>query len=57
MLSVQTQADFDKTKHLAEATIKQRGQAREKLVQEEREKDEKERRRRELEELKQSQEK
>ena len=44
--------DFDKTKHLAESTIKKRQQEREKLIDKEREKEESERRRKELEELK-----
>lgn len=50
------QIDFDKSKHLAESTIKRRNQVREKLVLKEREKDEAERRRQELEELKRSDE-
>merc|ERR550532_1612566 len=44
--------NFDKTKHLAESTIKQRELEREKLVTEERDKLEKERRDKNLEELK-----
>ncbi len=48
----QFQVDFDKTKHLAESTIKKRQQEREKLIDKEREKEESERRRKELEELK-----
>ena len=50
------QVDFDKTKHLAESTIKKRSQEREKLIQKEREKDEAERRKAELEELKRAEE-
>ena len=38
------QVDFDKTKHLAESTIKKREKEREKLIQREREKEEAERR-------------
>ncbi len=48
--------DFDKSKHLSEASIKLRAQVRERLVQKEREKDEEERRRQELEELKRADE-
>ena len=48
--------DFDKTKHLAESTIKKRSQEREKLVQKEREKEDALRRKTELEELKRSEE-
>ena len=44
--------DFDKTKHLAESTIKRRTQEREKLVAEEREKEEADRRQKYLEEIK-----
>jgi hypothetical protein len=44
--------DFDKTKHLAESTLKRRGQEREKIVQEERDKEDKQRRDKDLEELK-----
>lgn len=50
------QVDFDKTKYLAESTIKKREEEREKLVQSEREKEEKERRDRDLEELKRADE-
>ena len=48
----QFQVNFDKTKHLAESTIKQRELEREKLVTAERDKLEKERRDKDLEELK-----
>ena len=48
--------DFDKTKHLAESTIKRRAQERERLVLEEREKEETERRQQDLEELKRADE-
>jgi arginine/serine-rich splicing factor 17 len=44
--------DFDKSKHLAESTIKKREKEREKLIQKEREKDEAEKRRSDLDELK-----
>merc|ERR1719273_174449 len=44
--------DFDKTKHLADSTIKKRGQEREKLIEKEREKEEAERRSKEPAELK-----
>jgi len=44
--------DFDKTKHLADSTIKKRQQEREKLIEKEREKEESERRSKELAELK-----
>ena len=44
--------DFDKTKHLAESTIKKRKIEREKLVEKEREKGESERRHKEIEEMK-----
>ena len=50
------QVDFDKTKYLAESTIKRREEEREKLVQSEREKEEKERRDKDLEELKRADE-
>eukprot|EP00095_Tigriopus_kingsejongensis_P001020 maker-scaffold2058_size21661-snap-gene-0.8 protein:Tk01020 transcript:maker-scaffold2058_size21661-snap-gene-0.8-mRNA-1 annotation:"hypothetical protein HELRODRAFT_62550" len=48
--------DFDRSKHLAESTIKRRAQERDKLVQKEREHDEMERREEELQELKRSEE-
>merc|ERR1712083_1293279 len=44
--------DFDKTKHLADSTIKKRQQEREKLIEKEREKEESERKSKELAELK-----
>merc|ERR1719367_1507786 len=44
--------DFDKTKHLADSTIKKRQQEREKLIEKEREKEESEKRSKELAELK-----
>merc|ERR1712218_695316 len=44
--------DFDKTKHLAESTIKKRKIEREKLVEKEREKEEAERKHKEIEEMK-----
>merc|ERR1719431_327647 len=47
--------DFDKSKHLAESTMKQRKAERERLAKEEREKERQERTKKELEELKQSQ--
>ena len=50
------QVDFDKTKHLADATIKKRTQEREKLIDKEREKEENERKRKELEEMKRADE-
>ena len=50
------QVDFDKTKHLADATIKKRSQEREKLIDKEREKEENERKRKELEEMKRADE-
>lgn len=50
------QVDFDRTKHLAESTMKQRGQEREKLIRKEREREESEKKKRELEELKREQE-
>ena len=50
------QVDFDKTKHLADATIKKRSQEREKLIDKEREKEEAERKRKELEEMKRADE-
>ena len=40
---ISIQVDFDKTKHLADSTIKKRQQEREKLIEKEREKEEKER--------------
>ena len=43
--------DFDKTKHLAESTMKKRKIEREKLVEKEREKGESERRHKEIEEM------
>ena len=46
------QVDFDKTKHLADSTIKKRQMEREKLILKEREKEESEKKTRELEELK-----
>ena len=46
------QVDFDKTKHLAESTIKKRKIEREKLVEKEREKEEAERKHKEIEEMK-----
>merc|ERR1719317_663106 len=48
--------DFDKTKHLAESTIKKRSEERDKLAAQEREKEDAERRKRDLEELKRAQE-
>ncbi|TRY75592.1 hypothetical protein TCAL_00520 [Tigriopus californicus] len=48
--------DFDRTKHLAESTIKRRALEREKLAQKERELEETERRKEELRELKRSDE-
>jgi len=48
--------DFDRTKHLAESTIKQRAQEREKLILQEREKEESEKKKKQLEELKREQE-
>ncbi len=48
--------DFDKTKHLAESTIKKREKEREKLIQKEREKEEAEKRRKHLDELKRADE-
>jgi len=48
--------DFDKSKHLAESTIKKREKEREKLIQREREKDEAEKRKRQLDELKRADE-
>lgn len=50
------QVDFDKTKHLAESTIKKREKEREKLIQREREKEEAEKRKRQLDELKRADE-
>ena len=50
------QVDFDRTKHLAESTIKQRAQEREKLIRQEREREEAEKKKKELEELKREQE-
>merc|ERR1711976_935813 len=44
--------DFDKTKHLADSTIKKRQQEREKLIEKEREKEESEKRSKELAEMK-----
>ena len=44
--------DFDKTKHLADSTIKKRQMEREKLILKEREKEESEKKTKELEELK-----
>ena len=46
------QVDFDKTKHLADSTIKKRQQEREKLIEKEREKEESEKRSKELAEMK-----
>merc|ERR1712066_290262 len=46
------EVDFDKTKHLAESTIKKRKIEREKLVEKEREKEEAERKHKEIEEMK-----
>ncbi|CAB4062539.1 SFRS17 [Lepeophtheirus salmonis] len=48
--------DFDKTKHMAESTIKKRLQVRKKLIEDELEKEDTERRKKELEELKKAQE-
>ena len=48
--------DFDKSKHLADSTIKKRGNEREKLIEKERDKEESERRRKELEDMKRQQE-
>ena len=48
--------DFDKTKHLAESTMKKREKEREKLIQKEREKEEAEKRKRQLDELKRADE-
>ena len=48
--------DFDKSKHLADSTIKKRAEAREKLVMKEREEEDAARRKRELEDLKHAQE-
>ena len=50
------QVDFDRTKHLAESTIKKRTHVREKLIRQEREKEEAERKKLELEELRREQE-
>ena len=50
------QVDFDKTKHLAESTIKKRSEERDKLAAQEREREDKERRKRDLDELKRAQE-
>ena len=50
------QVDFDKSKHLAESTIKQRAQEREKIIKQEREREEQEKKKRELEEIKKAQE-
>lgn len=55
-LILKLQVDFDRTKHLAESTIKRRAQEREKLAQKEREIEETERRKKELQELKRSEE-
>lgn len=48
--------DFDKTKHLADSTIKKRQQERDKLIEKEREKEDAERRRTELERMKREEE-
>ena len=48
--------DFDKTKHLADSTIKKRSTEREKLIEKEREKEESERRRKEIAEMKRAEE-
>lgn len=50
------QVDFDKSKHLADSTIKQRALEREKIIKQEQEKEESERKRNELEEIKRAQE-
>ena len=54
--SLLLQVDFDKTKHLADSTVKKRAEERDKLAAEEREKEDAERRKRDLEELKRAQE-
>jgi len=50
------EVDFDKTKHLADSTIKKRSTEREKLIEKEREKEESERRRKEIAEMKRAEE-
>jgi hypothetical protein len=48
--------DFDKTKHLADSTVKKRSHEREKLIDQEREKEEGDRRRQELVRMKREEE-
>ena len=55
-IRLQLQVDFDKTKHLAESTIKKRTEERESLAADEREREETERRQKHLDELKRSEE-
>jgi hypothetical protein len=50
------QVDFDKTKHLAETTIKKREEERDRLRKKEMEKEDAERKKKELEELKRTEE-